>query len=248
MDWGGLDLIFSNAEEDEAGAAGVPSTSAAGKENVNVDTVDSDCGPAKTSADGMDSHGNDSTPASVGERQQTANKLRCKIYRQRKKIKKLEAQLNNKHKATLDDALTFSKQVLPPNIYSFLKLQLRCAGVKPKGRRYSDSEMMMALALHYQGARAYRHLRSIFFLPHPRQLRKRIEHIQMLPGFQDVVIGLLGENLKNMPDADRRVVLSMDEMMVRKKLVHHRGEDYVEGFQDLEELGRTTRVADHLSN
>ena len=166
------------------------------------------------------------------------------MYRQRKKIRKLEAQLKQKRETTLNDVLSYSKQVLPPNVFSFLKLQLRCAGVRPKGRRYSDNEMMMALALHYQGARSYRHLRSIFYLPHPRQLRKRIEHIQMLPGFQDVVINLLGEKVKNTTDADKLVVLSMDEMTVRKKLVYLRGEDYVEGFEDLGEMGKTARVAD----
>ena len=82
------------------------------------------------------------------------------------------------------------------------------------------------------------------FLPHPRQLRKRMKHIQMLPGFQDVIISLLAEKHRKMGHADRLVVLSLDEMMVRKKLVYHRGEDYVEGFEDLGGLGRTERIAD----
>ena len=189
--------------------------------------------------------GDENSPYTEGDHSvKLLNKLKCKVYRQKKKIQKLERQMKAKSDTSLADVLHYSQNLLPPAVFSFLKLQLRCAGQKPKGRRYSDHEIMMSLALYYQGARAYRHLRSMFFLPHPRQLRKRMEHIRMLPGFQDVTISLLAEKHRRMQPSDRLVVLSLDEMKVRKKLVYHRGEDYVEGFEDLGEMGRTERVAD----
>ena len=57
----------------------------------------------------------------------------------------------------------------------------------------------------------------------------------MLPGFQDVVISLLAEKYRKAGPADKLVVLSLDEMVVRKKLVYHRGDEIVEGFEDFGE-------------
>ena len=172
------------------------------------------------------------------------NKYRCKINRQRKKIALLSAR-QKKESRKIDEVIEATSQILPRPIQQFLKSQLKAVGVAPSGRRYTDEDLMFALAIYYQGPRAYRFLRKRFFLPSPRLLRRRMEHIQTRPGFSDAVVAIMKEKLRAAPAAEKLCIISFDEMMVKSGLTYIRGDDMVEGFEDFGSLGRTSRPADH---
>ena len=150
-----------------------------------------------------------------------------------------------KAKINTQQAVEHLATVMPEQMMLFTKMQLKAVSSKAHGRRYSDSELMESLALFYQGARAYRHLRPRLGLPSPRLLRQRMERIQLLPGFHEMILGFLKEKLRGALASDRRVVISFDEMQLRAKLTYLRGEDRVEGFEDFGSFGRTGRFADH---
>ena len=149
-------------------------------------------------------------------------------------------------KPTAEGILAATSLVLPPETQSFLKLQLKFAQVKPRGRRFSDEELTQSLAIFYQGPRAYRQLRKWFVLPSPRMLRRRLQLIQLNPGFHTAAISILGEKYaKTGRDQDKLVVVSFDEMQLRPKLTYLPGQDVVEGFENFGEMGSTCRPADH---
>ena len=169
-----------------------------------------------------------------------ANKYRCRAWRQAKQLEKLR----RKQPVTTEQALAHLETVLPAKIVSFVRFQVKVSAAKPYGRRYSDEELMYSLTLYYQGARAYRQLRKRFILPSPRVLRNRMTHIQTLPGFQDTLLEVLKEQLEGAADQDKLVVLSFDEVHLRKKLTYVRWMDCVEGNEDFGGLGKTPRLAD----
>ena len=145
MDWGGLDLIFQKAEEEacdaSAGAAGLAGEHSLEHqdcmnemaENISVaadSSTATSCGLHGTAP------GKENSPLAAGSSlTKLTRQLRCKIYRQKKKIAKLEAQMQKKHNASLGEVLEFTEKTLPAAVFNFLKLQLKCAGRAPKGRR-----------------------------------------------------------------------------------------------------------------
>ena len=235
MDWSGLDVIFSseNIAPHTSGETSQPAPPTSGETNQPAPPTASETDQTSSSSEGGE------------ELIRQLNRYRCKINRQKRKIHVLERNAAKVPSTTLDDVLKYTKVALPPAIYNFVKLQFKCAKVKPKGRRYSDEDLMQSLAIYYQGPRAYRHLRISLYLPHPRVLRKRMEGIQMMPGFQEAVMSILEEKVRKATLADRCVVVSLDEIKLRPKLTYLRGEDYVVGFEDFGEMGRTTRVSNH---
>ena len=172
------------------------------------------------------------------------NKYRCRISRQKRRIAEL-SERQKRECRKVDEAIETTSKILPAPIQSFLKSQLKAASVAPNGRRYTDENLMFALAIYYQGPRAYRFLRKRFFLPSPRLLRKRMEHIQTRSGFSDAIIAIMKEKLREAPAADKVCIITFDEMMLKTGLTYIRGDDMVEGFEDFGSLGRTSRPADH---
>ncbi|KAF0294357.1 Transposable element P transposase [Amphibalanus amphitrite] len=167
-------------------------------------------------------------------------KTRCR--RQKVGLKELEKKKKNISTA---DAMKKLEETCPPRLLKFLQVQLKMAGTKPKGRRYSDDELMEWLAIYHMGARAYRQLSRLFIMPSPRMLRKRMQDIQMLPGFQDALFSAMEHKMKHVPASDKMVVISFDEIQLTPNVTYHRGMDRAEGVEDLGTMGRTSRVADH---
>ena len=172
------------------------------------------------------------------EKKRMNNKFYCRLYRARRKVKKLA---NKKVIATSGDHLVASD--LPQSIKAFLLQQVKLAGMKKKARRYTKEQTVMALALYYQSPKAYRHLQKNFILPSPRLLRRKLQHIQLQTGLHPSILATLQERFANSSRLDKLVILSFDEMAIKPRLVYSSTDDKVEGFEDVGEMGRTERVA-----
>lgn len=173
------------------------------------------------------------------------NRYRCALWRQKIKNQRLEKELKATKQTSIQDVLDITRKILQPRQQAFFKWQLELAAVKACGRRFTDEQVTESLALYYQGARAYRHLRKTFVLPSPRCLRKRMEGIQMKPGYQDWILGVMKEKFRGVGAHEKMVVLSFDEMQVRPKLSYVPTDDIVEGTEDFGDLGRSQSPADH---
>ena len=184
--------------------------------------------------------------AAQEEAAKTINRLRCKVRRLKNKVKQETDRQREHVQPGVSDILQATSAILPKPIQSFFSLQLKLSSVKPSARRYTEEEITQSLALYYQGPRAYYQLRKRFFLPSPRLLRKRLELVHLNPGLHPTVMSLMKEKYQGANDHEKLVVISFDEMQVRPKLTYLPGADRVEGYEDLGELGRTARQADHV--
>ena len=177
------------------------------------------------------------------------NRYRCATRRLKQKNDRLKNALQEAKKvASVKSIWQESAKLLTPKQNAFFKMQMELSGTKPSGRRFTDEQLMECLTLYYQDPRAYRHLRKLFVLPSPRSLRRRIECIQLRPGFHKQIMAVMKEKLVSADDHERLVSLSFDEMQVRPRLTYVRGDDVIEGMEDLGPLGRPVgsgRLADH---
>ena len=232
MDWGGIDAILQEER---------PAADQAQKENEPP----LECPSAVAETESLDV----SEPEANGNMRDEvktkaaslANKYRCRARRQAKTIEKMK---RKQSALSTEDALGHLATVLPANIFSFVRFQVKASAAAPHGRRYSDEELMYWLSVYYQGPRAYRQLRRRFVMPSPRVLRNRMQHIQTLPGFQDAMLAVLKEHLRGTEERDRMVVLSFDEVHLRRKLTYVPWMDCVEGTEHFGPVGKTPRLAD----
>ena len=112
-------------------------------------------------------------------------------------------------------------------------------------RHYDEDEEVRALALYFQGPRAYRFLQQRYVLPHPRTLRRKMERIVIRPGFHTAILALMKAKFSSASDKDKLCVISFDEMQVKPRIVYQRSEGVFEGFADHGSLGRTAVCANH---
>ena len=122
---------------------------------------------------------------------------------------------------------------------------MRRPGEALRPRRYSEHEEARALALYFQGPRAYRFLQKRYVLPHPRTLRRKMEVIQMRPGFHDAVLAHMKGKFAEASEKDKLCVISFDEIHLKPRLAYQRGDDVIEGYADHGSLGRANAPADH---
>lgn len=119
--------------------------------------------------------------------------------------------------------------------------------------KFDEDEEVRALALYFQGPRtiyglgprAYRFLQKRYVLPHPRTLRRKMEKIQMRPGFHDAILALIKEKFAGASAKDKLCIISFDEMQLKPRLAYQRGDDVIEGFTDHGSLCRANACADH---
>ena len=81
------------------------------------------------------------------------------------------------------------RSCLTPVAYSLLSAPVHLHDRRAK--KWTDSERIIALALHYQSPKCYRFLRYVFRLPSASSLRRWVQHIRIEPGINDHVISLL---------------------------------------------------------
>ena len=174
------------------------------------------------------------------------NRYRCAARRLKKKNEQLRNALKAAKKVTsVQCVLEQASAYLTPKQLAFFKMQMELSQSNVHARRFTDEQLMECLTLYYQGPRAYRHLRRQFVLPSPRSLKRRIEVMQVRPGFQKQMIAVMKDKFQEGDDHEKLVSLSFDEMQVRPRLTYVRGDDVIEGAEDFGALGSTGRLADH---
>ena len=164
--------------------------------------------------------------------QRLVTKWRVRSFRQKKTIQALEKQNEELLKK-------INQQNHSPHP------DLRARRPSDGMARYTEDEEMRALALYFQGPRAYRALQKLYVLPHPRTLRRKMEQIQLKPGFHEEVLALVKAKFSGASDRDKLCVIVFDEMQLRSKLTYQRGEDAIEGYVDHGPVGRSSDCADH---
>ena len=127
----------------------------------------------------------------------------------------------------------------------FLASIVRNSKHKPKGRRWSYKENILAVSILKRSPRSYAFLRSLFPLPSRRTLQSLLSTVQFRKGINAHVFSVLKDSVQTMSDKDSMCCLMFDEMSIGEHLHFNQKSDCTEGFEDFGGHGRTSRIANH---
>lgn len=172
------------------------------------------------------------------------NPLLRKIRYQSARIVFLTKKLRSFEKP--DDS-TFFKYIsskLSAEQADFLKMQLRNAGRKKRGNRYTFEDKCMAIAIYKQSPKGYRFLSRIFNLPSKQTLYRHTAQIRFDTGVNKNLMKYIADAAAKLKDADKIVTVSFDEMSVTTHTDYLTVCDYIDGFEDLGDK-RSSKFATH---
>lgn len=157
-----------------------------------------------------------------------------------KRLKRLQCKRVLRRKSTISEILPLLS-ILSTVAKTFVLMQL-----KGKRKVFTKAEKEFALALYYKSPAAYHFLRRRgIILPGSSTIRNWIGQNSFKPGIDE---GLLS-HLKIMSDSftaqEKKCVLAFDEMTIKENIEYNKKLDYIEGFEDLGPLGRSSKRATH---
>lgn len=146
-----------------------------------------------------------------------------KLYEVGRKFRKLGKKL-------LHENLTFRKQLYVANKFidnneylddtvntvtrDFILSQLRLQQKRPKGRRFTVDDKILALSLFKRGPKVYRLLKSMFALPSRKTLMQMLNQIPFSVGINTAIIKSLEKSVEKLSHLDRYCALMFDEMFL----------------------------------
>ena len=107
----------------------------------------------------------------------------------------------------------------------FIEMQLRNVKLKPKGRRFSMEEKVLALSLYKRSPRCYRYLAHLFILPSPATLRQLLKKVHSDTGINKVMLKHLKQKAQKMKEIDKYCVLMWDEMSLTPHIQYNGAKD-----------------------
>ncbi|XP_050314966.1 uncharacterized protein LOC126749338 [Anthonomus grandis grandis] len=125
--------------------------------------------------------------------------------------------------------------------------QIRVQKQKPKARRYTLSEKVLALTILKASGRGYRLLSKIFTLPSKKTLTELLRQIPFPCGINKALFESLRESVNKMPPQDRMAILVFDEMAIDSLVQYNIGENQIEGIHDLGNEHRKPEIADYAN-
>ncbi|XP_045535436.1 uncharacterized protein LOC106716651 [Papilio machaon] len=192
--------------------------------------------------------GSITTSKPVVPQDKTTRQMQRNICNLKYRLKKLSQKYTTQTKKikcarNLSLSQAFLKQIekFPEPIKIFSKLQLK-AKYKPRGRRYTMEEKILALTMYKQSAKAYNLLNKMFVLPSKRSLQKLLSHIPLEPGINEHIFAHLKKAVRRLPLEKRLCTLIFDEVALDVGLHFNNGR--IIGFEDLG-FKSSKLIADH---
>lgn len=151
------------------------------------------------------------------------------------KHKKKTTQLLNKYIKHLDNLSSLAK--------TFITAQLKYTSSK-MGRKWTNEEKALCLAIFKYSPKCYKFLQSIFILPSIRTLHRTLAQVNINTGINESLFDQLSKISNNVEFSQRYCVLLFDEIYLQPHLSINTKLNRVEG---LENLGNETTkyIADH---
>lgn len=155
-----------------------------------------------------------------------------KLYRL-KKNKKIKMST----KSIIENLLTNK----PAAVKNFISMQL----LKGKQKTWTLTEKNLALQLYYKSPSAYKFMRTNleFALPSVRTIQNWLKVASLTSGVNSNFVKKLILKSKTMSTEEKYCVVCFDEFALQPKLEYNSKDDYVEGYEDLGELGRKEKKA-----
>ncbi|KAG8232050.1 hypothetical protein J437_LFUL014426 [Ladona fulva] len=135
-------------------------------------------------------------------------------------------------KGSLSQVKDIIESSLSHNAAVLLGSQLKSAGKKPNGRRWTLEEKLLAVAIYKRSPKSYNLLRYLFTLPSRSSINKILHSIPFSPGINPQIFASLSHSLSQMEDCDRICVLMFDEMSIMEHCDYNASLDLIVGFED----------------
>lgn len=114
------------------------------------------------------------------------------------------------------------------------------------GRRFTENEKNLALAIYKRSPTTYRFLTDIFILPSVSTIKRNLGRIELDTGINSNISQLLKEcALKMKDDKDKVVILMWDETFLKSELHYDYKKDKIVGFEDFGNR-RTSEFANEI--
>ncbi|CAK1603601.1 unnamed protein product, partial [Parnassius mnemosyne] len=115
---------------------------------------------------------------------------------------------------------------------SLFYMQVKGTGKKPRGRRFTLNEKILALSLYKPSPKAYRLLSQLCVLPSRRTLQNILQKVDLKPGINEKIFEHLKKKVSEMPDKHKFCCILFDEMSIATNLSYDRAHDKINGFVD----------------
>lgn len=115
----------------------------------------------------------------------------------------------------------------------FVEMLLRNSSRKPRGRRFTDDEKSMLLAIYKHGPKCYRHLLTNFRLPNKRTLCRHSAKLLFKVGIDAKFFDFIRDKVKVMPELSKSCIVAWDEVAVKAHLDYNHSKDAIDGFVNL---------------
>ncbi|XP_041970025.1 uncharacterized protein LOC121726617 [Aricia agestis] len=148
-------------------------------------------------------------------------------------------------------ALKFSKEMsfekltanMNPLAKKMMWMQIKQCPKKMKGRRFTDEEKLISLAIMKQSPKCYKFLHKIFILPSKHTLNKMIAKLNIESGVNSHIMEAVKKEVDSWQDNKKYCSVLFDEVALETELNYDKHKDVIDGFVELNE--RTNDFADH---
>lgn len=130
--------------------------------------------------------------------------------------------------------------------YKFLS-QIRTQQQRPKARRFSTDEKLLALTFLKASGKGYRLLSKIFTLPSKKTLTNLLSKLPFTPGINTKIFECLKTAVDKMKKSDRLAILAFDEMAIESQLHYDSKQDCIIGLHNDYPSTRKPLIADYVN-
>lgn len=165
-------------------------------------------------------------------------KVKKSLHNKKDALKKLQNLYKNNVLQCIENQLNTVTQ-------NFIDSQLRNVDRTPAGRRWTEEDKTFALSVYKRSPRVYKYLSAFFQLPSPRTLKTLLSKVPFDTGINKLLLQQLKIKINDMHILDRYCTLVFDEISVDSGFHYHAHKQIIIGFEDLGELGRFNKPANH---
>lgn len=138
-----------------------------------------------------------------------------------------ELKLNKMNDANV---LAYLSKKFNQELFEFVKMQLHNCGRSRHGRRYTDQQKSLCLALYKQGPRSYRFKEKWCALPTKRTLGRYSADLVLKSGIDSKMFLTLKNIVENWSPQEKMCAVTWDEVSLKEHLDYNHQLDYIEGF------------------
>lgn len=129
---------------------------------------------------------------------------------------------------------------------NFIMSQVKLQRFKPRGRRFSYEDKLLALSVMKHSGKCYRYLSTVFALPSKKTLTNLLKKVPFDTGLNEKLFRHLSKRVERIRNEKHKYcVILFDEINLEADLSYKPSEDYTEGAVDFGKDDRRGEFATH---